>query len=123
MHYRIVQRPMSREWKVETLGYRYQLALLGRHLWRIHWHPTVTSTYHGPHVHLSLWDPERLPGDDTLKRHYPTGRITFEDSIEWVFNEGIKPCRDDWKQIIEETKESHVSRRTWHTDPPEALDP
>lgn len=124
MHYRIVQRPVSREWKVETLGYRYQLALLGRHLWRIHWHPTTISNYPGPHVHLSLWRPDSLNDDDTLKRHHPTGRMTFEDSLEWLFNEeGVEASRPDYLDVIRESKDLHIQHRSWHSTPPSSVDP
>ena len=119
MHYQLVQRPVSLEWRVKTHGYRYRLALHGTHLWRLHWHPTVTSGYDLPHVHLNFDAP---PGEvplETMGLHHPTGRMTFEDAVEWVFNMGIKPARDDFPAVLESTRATHVEHRSWHTAPPE----
>jgi len=118
MHYSLVQGAISREWKVKTLGYRYRLALLGTHLWRIHWHPTVTSGYDLPHVHLNF---DAAAGEipvETMGLHHPTGRMTFEDAVEWVLNMGITPARGDFADVLAATRGTHVEHRTWHTRPP-----
>lgn len=118
MHYSFVQGAVSGEWRVQTHGYRYRLALQGTHLWRIHWHPSLTSTYHMPHVHLNLAQPGEVP-HATMDQHHPTGRMSLEDAVEWVFNnQSIAPARDDWRAVLEETRSQHVRYRTWHDRPP-----
>lgn len=117
MHYEIVQGPVSGQWKVKTLGYRYRLALLGTHVWRIHWHPTITSGYHLPHVHLNLGIPGEVP-DDPMGKHNPTGRMTLEDAIEWLFNCPIEPARPDWRETLDASRSIHLKHRTWGARPP-----
>lgn len=121
MHYEMVQGAISREWKVRTHGYRYRLACLGTHVWRIHWHPTLTSSYHLPHVHLNLaGQPGEVPVH-ALQEHYPTGRMTFEDAVEWVFAAGVDPAerhRDDWREVLSASRDVHVQHRSWNTNPP-----
>lgn len=119
MHYEIRQRPVSGEWHVKTLGYRYRLALHGTHLWRIHWHPTVTSGYHLPHVHMNLDGAIGEVRPDTLDQHYPTGRMTLEDAVEWVLNVSIQPAREDHADVLQRTRDLHVQHRSWHTSPPD----
>lgn len=117
MHYEFSQATFSKEWKIRTLGYRYQLALQGTHRWRIHWHPTTNSGYDLPHAHLNFGAIGEID-QSTLSQHHPTGRMTFEDAIEWVFNAGIDPERDDWRDILGASRDVHVKHRTWHTHPP-----
>ena len=117
MHYEIVQRPVSREWRVKTHGYRYRLALRGTHLWRLHWHPTVTSGYHLPHLHMNLGRPGDVPLE-TMSQHHPTGRMTFEDAVEWIFRVGIEPARENWNEIISASRERHLEHRSWDRYPP-----
>jgi hypothetical protein len=117
MHYELVQGAVSREWKVKTHGYRYRLAIHGSHLWRIHWHPTITSGYDLPHVHLNLGLPGEVP-DDAMGQHHPTGRMTFEDAVEWVFNQDISPARADWRDVLNSSRDLHIEHRTWSTHPP-----
>lgn len=120
MHYRFDQLAFSKQWKVRTLGYRYQLALQGTHLWRIHWHPTTNSGYDLPHAHINFGTIGDLP-KPSLNEHHPTGRMTFEDAIEWVFNRGIRPAKDDWRDILAASRSVHVDNRTWHATPPADL--
>ncbi|MFN8194215.1 MAG: hypothetical protein U0R80_08020 [Nocardioidaceae bacterium] len=119
MHYEIVQRPISREWKIATLGYRYHLALQGNPLWRLHWHPTVTSSYHLPHLH---WNVPGLAGGAPVANmgdHFPVGRMTYEDAIEWVVTMvGCTPTRTDWRDVLSDSRDLHRRHRTWSTVPP-----
>lgn len=117
MHYELVQLAFSRQWKVKTHGYRYRLAIRGSHLWRIHWHPTVTSGYHLPHLHLNFGMPGEVP-IDSMGQHHPTGRMTLEDAIEWVFNQEIEPARSDWQDVLAQSRRVHVEHRSWSTHPP-----
>lgn len=117
MHYEFEQGAFSREWKVRTRGYRYQLALRGTHLWRLHWHPTTNSSYDLPHVHLNLGRPGELV-EPSLNKHHPTGRMTFEDAVEWVFNAEIPPARDDWREVLDASRAQHLQHRSWHHVPP-----
>ena len=117
LHYALMQGAISREWKVKTLGYRYRLALRGTHLWRLHWHPTVTSDYQLPHVHLNLAGPGEVP-IETMGDHHPTGRMTFEDAVEWILNRPITAARADWRDVLAASRDQHIRHRSWHTAPP-----
>ena len=117
MHYAFVQTE-ERGWRVTTRAYRYRLARTGFDVFRIHWHPVGVSRYTLPHVHLSLCgrDGERLT---TLGEHLPTGRLTFEDAVEWAIEAGVPPARPDWRKVLAEGRTTHIQHRSWDTIPPE----
>jgi hypothetical protein len=114
MHYEII-RVSTDEWRVTTHAYRYKLSALGQDIFRIHWHP-FNRRYKAPHIHANF----QVPGSDepTADKHMPTGRLTFEDAVEWAFNLGVEPYRSDWATILQESKAKHVEHRTWHNTPP-----
>lgn len=116
MHYEFLQGAISKQWRITTRGYRYQLAVQGQHVWRIHWHPTVTSSYQLPHVHLNLAGPG-LGANETMDLHQPTGRMTYEDAIEWVLNLVDKPGRPDWREVLASSRALHVAHRSWSDRP------
>jgi hypothetical protein len=116
MHYELIRDDGAAQWRVSTRAYRYRLAHVGHDIFRIHWHPAGVSTYHLPHVHLSLISrDEQLT---TLDEHLPTGRLTFEDAIEWAIETGVPRARDDWRDVLAFSRERHLEHRSWSTRPP-----
>ena len=96
-------------YRVTTLSYTYSLLKAGHELWAMHWHPDGVSDETRAHLHLNL---EQGPD---AKQHLPSGRMTFEDAVEWVIRSGVSPAREeDWQQILAQSKEVHVTHRTWH---------
>ncbi len=75
----------------------YKLSALGQDIFRIHWHP-YNRRYQALHIHANF----QVPNSDapTAEKHMPTGRLTFEDAIEWAFNLGVEPYRDDWESVL-----------------------
>jgi hypothetical protein len=48
------------------------------------------------------------------KKHIPTGRIPFEDIIKFAILEpGVEPKREDWREVLSETRAAFEERRTW----------
>lgn len=97
-------------WRVSTRSYLYSLLHEGEELFALHWHPDSNSgtQYSFPHAHISI------PAiKDMKKEHLPTGRLSFEDAIEWSIRMGIEPVKDDWQQILQKTKSDYLLKRTW----------
>lgn len=113
MHYEIIRTGDDSGWRVTTRAYRYRLALCGADLFRMHWHPVGNSPYKTPHVHLP-----KMGIDD--KVHLPTGRLTFEDAVEWSIGLGVPPARTDWQSVLKASHALHIEHRTWSTEPPVA---
>lgn len=114
MHYEIVHA--ETEWKISTRSYFYRLVISASEVFAMHWHPTGESRYVRPHVHL------RPAGttEGTAKLHMPTGRLSFEEAVEWAINCGLPPARDDWRQILDGSKKLHIQHRSWNNTPDEA---
>ena len=106
MQYEVIQQDDS-SWRVTTRAYMYTLLQEGEEVFSIQWHPDGKSDYDGPHLHLG-----RGPGKEKVD-HLPTGRLTFEDAIEWVIQFGTPPARDDWQEVLAASKELHIRYRTW----------
>lgn len=118
MHYAIVRdaTPDRGPWRISTRAYRYRVAVTGTDVFRIHWHPWGRSDYHDPHIHANFVVTGRAP--TTLNEHFPTGRLTFEDAIEWAVGIGVSPVRSDWLEVLAEAKAVHVAHRSWSATPP-----
>lgn len=113
MMYRIVDDPERGPWRVRTLAYRYRLAVPpGQDVFRMHWHPGGNSDIEYPHMHLALAPVDTV--GDTLKKHQPVRRQTFEDAIRWAVAVGLKPARDDWEALLEQAERDHLRHRSWH---------
>lgn len=115
MNYELI-RDDAVSWRVTTRAYMYRVSVLGGDVFRIHWHPTGHSDYVRPHVHARFVVPER--DRDVLKEHLPTGRITFEEAIEWAIKLGMPSARDDWQSVLLECRKKHLEHRTWSYEPP-----
>ncbi|MBA2693981.1 MAG: hypothetical protein H0U65_16060 [Rubrobacter sp.] len=99
-------------WRVETTGYSHRIETTDA--WEIiayHWHPKGSKTPY-PHLHIGAGigsSPGLLD-----KKHIPTGRIPFEDIIKFAILEpGVEPKREDWREVLSETRAAFEERRTW----------
>lgn len=111
MQYEFTQGAVSGQWRVRTVAYRYKLSAAGTDVFRLHWHPNGTSTYKEPHLHVSLG-----PTDSpyvTHSDHLATPRMTLEDAIDWSIRAGMPAARQDWEQVLAETRELHKAHRSW----------
>jgi hypothetical protein len=45
--------------------------------------------------------------------HIPTGRVSFEDVVVFSSTISMRAPRDDWREIITETRERFEAFRTW----------
>lgn len=105
MKYRFIEHEQG--YRVTTLEYIYSLSLADAELWDLHWHPVGDSPETRPHLHASI------PNAGSKRQHRPTGRMTFEDAVEWAILSGVPPAREDWAEIIEGSKAVHVKHRSW----------
>jgi hypothetical protein len=55
-----------------------------------------------------------LPPD--LNRHLPTGRLTFENALEWLieYSAGLRVPIDQAKARLAELEAAHMLYRSWH---------
>lgn len=101
------------EWKVKTDRYAYTISFdqhLQQELASWHWHPG-SSRIETPHVHAPLAD----EAGKKLKLHLPTGRVSFEEIIVFMFDDlHVVPARSDWEAILWETLERFKTYRSWH---------
>lgn len=108
----------SDRYRVTTHGYKYQVVTADLdEVVLFHWHPYTTEsgkplTVH-PHIHLG----ERLlakKGPLSRKAHIPSGRVAFEDVVEFVINEcGARPSRRDWKLVLDKSRDDFRSHSSW----------
>lgn len=110
--YRVVRSEGGR-WKVETAAYHHALETPdAKEIVAYHWHPSQASIFAHSHMHLGAGIGANL---GTLeKTHIPTGRIALEDVIKFAILElGVEPRRDDWREVLSETRAASEERRTW----------
>ena len=105
MNYRVI--PADGElgkWKVQTVGYYYNLLVNDEERLAYHFHPTTPRIWF-PHIHI------REPR--TRKLHLPSGRISMEEFIRLLITEyGVKPTRD-WESALIDTQKRFEKYRTW----------
>jgi hypothetical protein len=104
-------------WRVATSAFRYRLALLGGDAFRIHLAPggqLIPTPTCAPRPGGSGGDTPLT----TMKEHLPRGRLTFESAVEWAVETGVPAVREDWREVIGETRDRHVLHRSWSTFPP-----
>lgn len=109
MRYEVIRAEGQRgPFKVSTRGWIYHLTgARGKRLVGYHWHPISDS--HATHPHMHMFE----QGD---KRHYPTGRILFEDVLQLAIEYGAEP-RDQarWDDLAAENRAKFVLGATWGT--------
>ncbi|NCT90268.1 hypothetical protein GXB85_04775 [Cellulomonas sp. APG4] len=111
MHYEIIPTQDTSAWRVTTRAYRYRVACADAELVRMHWHPSGNSPHTLPHLHI--------PALAAATHHLPVTRLTFEDAIEWAISLGAPPAREDWRDVLGETRALHIEHRSWHVSPRE----
>lgn len=107
MRYEVV-RATGRQgpFKVSTRGWIYHLhGERRKRLVGYHWHPVSDSHATYPHLHVFEM------GD---KKHYPTGRVLFEDVLQLATEFGAEP-RDAgrWTDVSAENREKFARGATW----------
>ena len=75
------------------------------------WHPRPRAKFNYPHLHLgSASGVEQHLG----ATHIPTGRVALEDVLRFSISQlGVKPRRDDWKEVLDKTQGRFEAYRTW----------
>jgi len=102
-----VEDPDRGPWKVATRAYRYELSdSQGRELAGWHWHPSGSSPWRQPHLHLR--------GGRFGECHLPTGRVSLEAVLRLLLAElDVRPLRDDWLAVLDEAEAVFREWRTW----------
>lgn len=128
----VIDHPESTRKRVHTRQYGYTFSdANGKPLFDFHWHPEKIDRgaleprpleagekepFPDPHIHVRAKD-QRF--DDLHKKHIPTGRIAFEDVLEFLFRDcKVRPARDDWKEVFVETKKLFDANKSWSTIAP-----
>lgn len=110
--YRVVRAEGSR-WEVEAAAYYHAVETPdAKEIVAFHWRPSQASTFAHPHMHLGAG----IGADLGIleKTHIPTGRICLEDVLKFAILElGVEPKRDDWREVLSETRAASEERRTW----------
>jgi hypothetical protein len=105
-------------WRCGTRGYIYALEERGGELIGYHWHPSGTSHYKAPHLHLgrpALAD----SGVISSGSHLPTGRVSFESFVRLLITDlGVPPQRDSWEVDLRLSEGIFELYRSWGTTPP-----
>ena len=112
--YKIIGDAKNGPFRVTTRYYSYAVeTVAGEEIFGYHWHPDGVSPIHFPHLHIG---PAAGIGLVELnhKAHFPTGRIPFEDVVEFLVNVfGVKPDRTLWQEVVRKTKALFEERKSW----------
>jgi hypothetical protein len=112
--YKIIKDPENGPFRVTTLYYSYAVETQDAHeIVGYHWHPDGVSPVRFPHLHLG---PAALVGMEDLRRkaHLPTGRVAFEEVVEFLIATfGVEPDRTLWQEIVDKTKSLFARHKTW----------
>lgn len=103
VQYRLVQdqqKGSGKLWRVKTVAYWYAIEDKNeRELIAYHWHPEAKGTTKLPHLHLESG--LNLGQTQFLKKHFPTGRVAFEDVLRCLIVEfQAQPRRTDWDAVL-----------------------
>lgn len=105
--------PGGSGWSVRSAAYYYTLLTrAGRELFVYHWHPETTPDVAFPHLHI---EPrvDLLPAQ-FAKAHFPTGRTSFEDFLEFAVGAfDVTPLRADWRRVLHRGRARLEAERTW----------
>jgi len=110
-NYRIIEAEGDRgPYKTTTTAYMYTIGDAGGHeIFGYHWHPNTGIRF--PHLHL---EHGANIGLQILHRaHFPTGRMSIEDFLEFVIDTfKLDTRRPRWRATL---KQSHEAFKKWQT--------
>ncbi len=111
--YKIIRDPNHGLYRVTTRYYAYKVeGSGGGEIFGYHWHPEGPSPIKIPHLHLG--QAVQLGVGLSRKNHFPTGRIAFEELVEFLITEfGVKPNRKLWQELVARTKSAFHKDKTW----------
>ncbi len=92
--YKVLRHSERGRFRVTTLYYSYAVETQdGQEIAGYHWHPDGVSPVKFPHLHLG--SAARIGMEElTRKAHFPTGRVAFEDVVEFLIATfGVEPDR------------------------------
>jgi hypothetical protein len=111
--YKIIEDSENGPYRVKTLYYSYAVETeAAQEIVGYHWHPGGVSPVKFPHLHLG---PAALIGREELSRkaHLPTGRIAFEDVVEFlVATFAVEPGRPLLREMVGRTKSLFTKHET-----------
>jgi hypothetical protein len=98
LRYTVLPEPDVLSWRVDLLGYRYELYDADdSELLAYHWHPFGRSPVVEPHLHVT----NRHPSLDLSKSHLPTGFVSPAAFVRCLIAElGVEPLRSDWQDVL-----------------------
>jgi len=112
--YKVIKDPENGPFRVTTLYYSYAIETQdAQEIVGYHWHPDGVSPVRFPHLHLG---PAARVGMEDLrsKAHLPTGRVAFEEIVEFLIATfSVQPDRSLWQEIVEQTKSLFGKHKTW----------
>lgn len=117
--YRIVRGEGLYRWKVQTVGYYYELQTeFNAEIIAYHWHPESRSPLVFPHMHIGKGSGATVKG--LFERHFPTIRMSLEEFL-WMLIEdfGVRHEQEDWKKILNRGRIRYEKNRTWKYMPTE----
>jgi hypothetical protein len=112
--YKIIRDPENGPYRVTTRYYKYAVETEDSlEIFGYHWHPEGSSPVVFPHLHIG-------PGagigksELTCKAHFPTGRVAFEDVIQFLIDEfDVQPDRALWQELSDKTKALFTKHKSW----------
>lgn len=105
-------------YKVSTRHYQYRiLDIAGREIVIYDWHPSGSSSFTTPHVHVPGAGAITLaqrPGNPRLgvkthlgDMHLPTAHIVLEDVVELLIRDfQVDPQRSNWESVLRDNREA-----------------
>jgi hypothetical protein len=99
--YKIVRDAQNGPYRINTRYYKYAIEdASGLEIFGYHWHPEGSSPIPFPHLHIGPGANVGIP-ELSGKAHFPTGRVAFEDVVEFlIIHFGVKPDRALWQEVL-----------------------
>lgn len=96
------------EERMTTRRYDFFITQNNERVMAWHWHPQSNRTQvPWPHFHM----PKGMPFSSC---HIPTGRVSLEDVVLFVFDElGVPPALQHGREIVEQVRDTHKKHRGW----------
>jgi len=112
--YKIIRNAQNGTYRVNTQYYKYAVEDANSlEIFGYHWHPKGSSPITFPHLHIGIG---ASVGNVEVsgKAHFPTGRIAFEDVVEFLVTHfGVRPDRALWQEVVEGTRKLFTKHKSW----------